>query len=285
MSAVPDQPAKLPFALPRVSTAQRSRAAKLLDALGAAYPDAHCELNYSNPHELLIATILSAQTTDVNVNKATPALFKRFPAPADYAAAAPADIEPYVKSLGFFRNKARAIHEAMKAVVDHHGGQVPRTMDELLALRGVARKTANVVLGNAFCINDGVVVDTHVERLSRRLGLAGDKDSAQAIERRLMALFPRDRWCDLSHLLIFHGRRACKARGATCDHPICAKFGIACENRLGANRASISTSLPKPSRTAPTKNTSTKAPRLTSPREPRPAGSRSAARKGSTRPA
>jgi endonuclease III len=229
---VPDS--SLPFALPQVSRTERTRAAKLLAALDKAYPDAHCELNYTSPHELLIATILSAQTTDVNVNKATPALFKRFPKPADYAAASPADIEPFVKSLGFFRNKARAIHESMKAIVELHAGKVPQTMDELLALRGVARKTANVVLGNAFRINDGVVVDTHVERLSRRLALAGNKDSVQAIERRLMALFPRDRWCDVSHLLIFHGRRACKARGQCHTHPICTTFGAVCELREGS---------------------------------------------------
>lgn len=214
--------------------AERARALRLLAALDRAYPDAHCELNYSSPHELLIATILSAQTTDVNVNKATPALFARFPTPADYARATPAEIEPYVRSLGFFRNKARAVHESMQAIVERHGGEVPRTMEELLRLRGVARKTANVVLGNAFGVNEGVVVDTHVERLSRRMGLAGPKDSVAAIERRLMVLFPRARWCDLSHLLIFHGRRACKARGATCEHPICAEFGVACENRSPA---------------------------------------------------
>lgn len=213
--------------------AERGRARRLLAALDQAYPDAHCELVHSSPHELLIATILSAQTTDVNVNKATPALFARFPRPADYAAATPAEIEPYIRSLGFFRNKARAIHESMQAIVEQHGGEVPRTMEELLALRGVARKTANVVLGNAFGINEGVVVDTHVERLSKRLGLASPRDSVAAIEKKLMGLFPRERWCDLSHLLIFHGRRACKARGAACDHPVCREFGIACENREG----------------------------------------------------
>lgn len=221
----------IPFDLPKATAADRSRALKLLAALEAEYPDAHCELTYSNPHELLIATILSAQTTDVSVNKATPALFARYPNPADYAAAKPQDIEPYVRTLGFFRNKAKAVHLAMKAVVEEFGGQVPRTMDELLSLRGVARKTANVVLGNAFCINDGVVVDTHVERLSRRLALAKPEDSVQTIERRLMSLFPRDKWCEVSHLLIFHGRRACKARGSSCEHAICAQFGAACENR------------------------------------------------------
>lgn len=220
-----------PFKLPQVTAPDRARAAKLLAALETEYPDAHCELNYTSAHELLIATILSAQTTDVSVNKATPALFARFRTPAAYAAASPETIEPYIRSLGFFRNKAKAIHLSMKSIVDSFGGEVPRTMEDLLSLHGVARKTANVVLGNAFAINEGVVVDTHVERLSRRLGLVGAKDTIQAIERRLMALFPRERWCDISHLLIFHGRRACKARGAACDHAICAKFGIACENR------------------------------------------------------
>jgi endonuclease-3 len=223
----------VPFPIPRVSAAEKRRALALLEALSAAYPDAHCELNYSSPHELLIATILSAQCTDAAVNKATPALFARFPKPADYAAASPAEIEPYVKSLGFFRQKARSVHAAMTAIGEQFGGEVPRTMDELLSLRGVARKTANVVLGNAFGVNDGVVVDTHVERLSKRMGLAPPDAKVAEIEKRLMALFPRERWADLSHLLIFHGRRACKARGADCSHPICAKFGVTCENRRG----------------------------------------------------
>jgi endonuclease-3 len=171
------------------------------------------------------------------VNRATPALFARFPAPADYAAATPEEIEPYVRSLGFFRNKARAIHAAMTAVAQRHGGEVPRTMEELLELRGVARKTANVVLGNAFGVNEGFVVDTHIERIAQRFGLAERGATVQAIERRLMALFPRERWCDLSHMIIWHGRRACKARltgGAECeDNPLCAKFGVACELRSG----------------------------------------------------
>lgn len=223
--------------LPKVKADERARAEKLLAMLWEHYPDAHCELTHSSAHELLIATILSAQTTDVNVNKATPALFKRFPKPQDYAKATPEEIEPYVKSLGFFRNKARAIHEAMKAVCEEHGGEVPRTMDELLALRGVARKTANVVLGNAFNVNVGVVVDTHVERLSKRLCLADKKANVAQIEKRLMALFPRESWTDLSHLLIFHGRRACKARGVECcKHPICSEFGGCCELRKTSGR-------------------------------------------------
>lgn len=159
-------------------------------ALSKRYPDAHCELDYTTPHELLVATILSAQTTDVAVNKATPALFQRFATPADYAAARPEDIEPFVRSLGFFRNKARSIHGAMTAVANDFGGRVPDTMDELLQLRGVARKTANVVLSNAYHINMGVVVDTHVMRLSQRFGLTRHTDPAR-IELDLMALFPR----------------------------------------------------------------------------------------------
>jgi len=204
---------------------ERSRAARLLKALRAHYPDAHCELAHSCPHELLVATILSAQATDVSVNKVTPALFAAFPSPADFARATPAEIEPYIKSIGLFRNKAKAIHAAMGAVVERFGGEVPRTMEDLLTLRGVARKTANVVLGNAFGINEGVVVDTHVERLAKRFRLAPVGANVAEVERRLMALFPSERWCMLSHLLIFHGRRACKARGGLCStDAICAKW-------------------------------------------------------------
>lgn len=215
-----------------IPPAEKLRALRLLAALRAEYPDARCELAYSNPHELLVATILSAQATDVSVNKVTPALFARFPSPAAYADASPREIEPYIRSIGLFRNKARAIHESMTAIRDRFAGQVPRTMQELLALRGVARKTANVVLGNCFNLNEGVVVDTHVQRLARRFALAPASANVAQIERRLMDLFPRDSWCLLSHLLIFHGRRACKARGVRCaDHPICREFGVACEYR------------------------------------------------------
>ncbi len=225
----------LPFSLPRVTAAQRRRAARLLTALETAYPDAHCELDYSNPHELLVATILSAQATDASVNKATPALFARFPTPADYGAAAPEQIQPYIKSIGLFRNKARAVHSAMGDVAGRFGGQVPRTMEDLLTLRGVARKTANVVLGNAFGVQVGIPIDTHIQRLAYRLGLARRGTTVPMIERRLMALFPRRRWCDLSHLLIFHGRYSCRARcpaGGGCHHHrICREFGSACECR------------------------------------------------------
>lgn len=222
----------LPFPLPQVTTSEKRRARRLADALAEHYPDARCELNYSNPHELLIATILSAQTTDAAVNKATPALFTAFPTPSDYAASSPAKIEPFVRSLGFFRNKAKAIHSSMTDIVEKFGGEVPRTMDELLTLRGVARKTANVVLGNAFGIQVGFVVDTHIERLSKRLGLVDEETTVPMIERRLMALMPRERWCELSHQFIFHGRRNCQARRKGCsDHPICRGFGANCPLR------------------------------------------------------
>ena len=237
------RPARKPAPPAKPTAAEKRRAARLLAQLQTHYPDARCELRWSCPHELLAATILSAQCTDVAVNKATPALFVRFPNPADFAAAQPAEIEPYVRSLGFFRAKAKALHHSMKDIVERFDGQVPRTMAELVTLRGVARKTANVVLGNAFGINDGFVVDTHIERLSTRFCLARAGSSVALIEQRLMALFPRDRWCSLSHMIISHGRRACTARGKTCaDHPICREFGDCCDRR------SVGLGLAKPTR-------------------------------------
>ncbi len=228
----------IPFALPKVTPSEKRRAKRIADALAEAYPDAHCELDFKSPHELLVATILSAQATDSGVNKATPALFEAFPTPADYAEASPAEIEPLIRTIGLFRNKAKAIHAAMTEVVEKFGGEVPRTMDELLTLRGVARKTANVVLGNAYDTNVGFVVDTHIGRLARRFGLVSESDSVTMVERRLMALFPRDRWSDLSHQLIWHGRRACKARGGSCaGHAICKSFGSCCELRVGAPKS------------------------------------------------
>ena len=222
----------LPFALPRVAPARKRRAMQVLRALDEHYGDAVCELDFGLPHELLVATILSAQATDVGVNKATPVLFARFPTPADYAGVTPEEIEPYIRTIGLYRNKARAIHESMRAVVEEFGGEVPGTMEELLTLRGVARKTANVVLSTAFGIHMGVVVDTHVARLAVRLCLVDEGATVAQIERQLMAMFPRDRWGDLSHMLIWHGRRACKARGGACgDHPICKRFGRCCELR------------------------------------------------------
>lgn len=216
----------LPFQLPAVTDAEKRRARRIAKALAEHYPDAHCELDYTSPHELLVATILSAQATDVGVNKATPALFRAFPAPADYAAASPEKIEPLIKTIGLFRNKAKSVHAAMTTLVEAFDGEVPRTIEELTTLRGVARKTANVVLGNCFGINDGFVVDTHIHRFAQRFGLIDDGANVQQTERRLMALFPRAEWCSLSHQIIFHGRRACPARGATPhDHPICRSFG------------------------------------------------------------
>lgn len=217
---------------PRITPARKARAARLLAAFEEHYPDAACALRYSSPHELLVATILSAQATDVSVNKATPALFEAFPTPAHFARATPAQIEPYIRSIGLYRAKARAVHESMKVVAEAFGGRVPRTMRELLTLRGVARKTANVVLGNAFGINEGFVVDTHIERLSRRLCLAPADANVAAIERWLMAQFPPESWCKLSHMIIWHGRAACRARRGGCsDHPICREFGRCCELR------------------------------------------------------
>ncbi len=205
---------------------QKARARRLYDALKARYPDAHCALDYSSPSELLIATILSAQATDVGVNKATPALFAAFPKPSDYAAASPQGIEPFVSSINFYRNKSKAIHAAMTRVEEEFGGEVPDTMEDLVSLRGVARKTANVVLGNAFNKNEGVVVDTHVSRVSQRFGLTTET-KPERIERDLMDLYARPRWTMLSHLLIRHGREVCKARGALCaDDSICQRYSI-----------------------------------------------------------
>lgn len=223
----------LPFALPEVSEAEKRRARRILDRLEEFYPDAHCELNFSNPHELLIATILSAQATDVGVNKATPKLFEAFATPADYAASTPKKIEPYINSIGLFRNKAKSIHTAMTQLVEDFGGKVPKTMDELLTLRGVARKTAGVVLSEAFGIHDAFVVDTHVARFSERYGLVEPGTSVPMIERTLMALIPRDKWGRASHLMIWHGRRSCPARGGDGSHPVCAGFGKRCPCKDG----------------------------------------------------
>ncbi len=215
---------KAGFKLPDKTVAEKRRASRIYAALEQAYPDATCTLDYSSPHELLIATILSAQSTDVGVNKATPELFRRFPGPADYAAVTPEDLQPWINSIGLYRNKSKAIVEAMTRVMEAYDGQVPETMDDLLSLRGVARKTANVVLGNAFNINVGVVVDTHVSRLATRLGLTANK-TPDKIERDLMALFPRPKWTQLSHLLIAHGRKICKARHALCrESSICRGY-------------------------------------------------------------
>ena len=201
--------------------AAKVRSPSILDRLKRAYPDARCALDHRNAFELLVATILSAQTTDVRVNLVTPKLFSRYPNAAALARARQPDVEAIIKSTGFFRNKARSIIGMAQAVVADHKGRVPGTMEELLTLPGVGRKTANVVLGNAFGLNEGVVVDTHVARLSRLLGLTRQTDPVK-IEQALMKLFPRDDWALLSHLLIFHGRRVCIARRPKCGECVLA---------------------------------------------------------------
>jgi endonuclease-3 len=195
--------------------ALKTQARTIERLLRKEYPDAHCELDYRSPLELAVATILSAQCTDKRVNMVTPALFARFPTAAALAAADQSEVEELIKSTGFFRNKAKSIIGMAKAVVAKHGGEIPRTMDELFALPGIGRKTANVILGNAFGINEGIVVDTHVARLSKRLGLTRETDAVK-IEHALMPLFPRTSWALLSHLLIWHGRRVCDARKPRC---------------------------------------------------------------------
>ena len=195
---------------------RNDRAAELLERLPNIYPGAHCELEFTNPLELLVATILSAQCTDKRVNITTPAVFARCRSARDYAEISQEEMEEMVRSTGFYRNKAKNIRAMGAALVAHHGGKVPETLEELAALPGVGRKTANVVLGNAFSKNEGVVVDTHVGRLSQRLGLTKFSDPVR-IEKDLMKLFPRKVWTDLSHWLIFHGRRRCAARKPDCQ--------------------------------------------------------------------
>ncbi|MEO7934208.1 MAG: endonuclease III [Chthoniobacterales bacterium] len=191
------------------------RAALLVERLPRLYPDAHCELVFADPLQLLVATILSAQCTDVQVNKITPALFAAYPTAADYAAANPLELESLVQSTGFFRNKAKNIRLAARDIVEKFGGDVPRTLGELVTLAGVGRKTANVVLGNAFGLEEGIVVDTHVTRLSTRLRLTTKKD-AEKIESDLIRLIPRGKWTLFPHWLIAHGRRICTARNPKC---------------------------------------------------------------------
>lgn len=195
---------------------RKERAAILEKKLPEIYPDAHCELDFKNPLELLVATILSAQCTDVRVNMVTPALFKRCPTAEEYAAIPQEELETLVRSTGFYRNKAKSIRGMGAALVERHEGVVPQTIEELSALPGAGRKTANVVLGNAFHINEGVVVDTHVGRLSLRLELTTNTDPIK-VEQDLIALFPQESWSDLSHWLIWHGRRRCKARKPDCQ--------------------------------------------------------------------
>jgi endonuclease III len=216
--------------MPReTAAAKKERAKKICDALQRIYPNAHCELNFSNPLQLLVATILSAQCTDKRVNLVTSELFKKFSSAKDFAGAPLLEIEEAVKSTGFFRNKAKNLKACCAALVEKFGGEVPRTMDELHALAGVGRKTANVVLGNAFNINIGIVVDTHVTRLSNRLGLVKGTDAVK-LELELIKLVPQNDWTLFSHLLIWHGRRRCVARKPDCANceiqKLCPQIGV-----------------------------------------------------------
>lgn len=201
--------------------AKAARTRQIIAGLQQAYPDAHCELNFRTPLELLIATILSAQCTDKRVNIVTADLFKKYRTAADYADAPAEALEAAIKTTGFFRNKARSIQSCCRSLVEKHGGEVPRTMEALVELGGVGRKTANVVLGNAFGLNEGVVVDTHVGRLALRLGLTKET-AAEKVEQELAKLVPREQWTMFSHWLIWHGRRRCAAR-----KPDCAQCEIA----------------------------------------------------------
>ncbi|MCE5202872.1 MAG: endonuclease III [Actinomycetia bacterium] len=198
----------------RVTDAQE-RAAEILRRLEEAYPHAHIMLTYNTPFQLLIAVMLSAQTTDVSVNKVTPELFSRYPTPEALAQADLADVERIIRPTGFFHNKAKNIRAAAQMIVSEFGGQVPSTMEDLTRLPGVARKTANIVLSNAFGVVDGIAVDTHVFRLAHRLGLSSEKDPNK-VERDLMALFPREKWGTLTYKLIDHGRAVCEAKRPAC---------------------------------------------------------------------
>ncbi len=201
--------------------ARRERAGRVYEVLLETYPDAHCALEHDSPYELAVATVLSAQCTDARVNMVTPALFARYPDVRSLALARREELEGLIRSTGFFRNKARNLVRLARTVVDDHGGELPRTMSDLSSLPGIGRKTANVILGNAFGIDEGVVVDTHVKRLSGRMGLTRESSPVK-VERDLAKLFPRSRWTMLAHLLIAHGRAVCDAR-----RPRCADCAVA----------------------------------------------------------
>lgn len=212
--------------------------AQIIARLRATYPDAHCELDYETPIQLLVATILSAQCTDVRVNMTTPALFERFPTVEALAGADPVEMEELVRPTGFYRQKARYIREAATRILTEFGGEVPSDLDDLLTLPGVARKTANVVRGEIFGLSDGITVDTHVKRLAARLGLTTATDPVK-VERDLMAIIPRESWREISHLLIWHGRRLCTARKPDCAgcplNDICPSAFMPGDYRPGKN--------------------------------------------------
>lgn len=203
----------------------QERAAKIIRGLKKTYPEAECALHHSTPFELLVATILSAQCTDERVNMVTAELFRKYRKPEDYASASPEELERDISSVNFFRNKAKSIQTTARLIIEKHNGQVPQTLDELVHLAGVGRKTANVVLGTAFGIPTGVVVDTHVARLSQRLGLTKNK-TPEKIEADLIELLPKKEWIGFSHRMIWHGRRVCTARKPYCENctlePLCS---------------------------------------------------------------
>jgi endonuclease-3 len=217
--------------VPRESAAARkARALEIWQRLKREYPDAHCELDFDNPFQLLVATILSAQCTDARVNLVTPALFKRYPDAEALAAAQQEEVEELIRSTGFFRNKAKSLVGMARAVVANHEGEIPDTMEELRPLPGVGRKTANCILGNAFGKSEGITVDTHVLRLSRLLRLSRESD-AEKLERELMPLVPREDWALVSHLLIWHGRRVCIANRPRCGECVLCDICPSCEIR------------------------------------------------------
>lgn len=210
-------------ARPKTQKERVERAREILLRLARRFPDARCELNFSNPLELLVATILSAQCTDQRVNKVTPILFSKYRTAEDFARADLKELEAIIRPTGFFRNKARSIKAACQIIAEKHGGNVPARMDDLIELPGIARKTANVILGVGFAIPSGIVVDTHVRRVARRLDLSR-QDNPDKIERDLMNLYPRQDWIMLSHLLIFHGRYICLARRPKCE--VCPVYDL-----------------------------------------------------------
>jgi endonuclease-3 len=257
------------------------RVAAIGARLAAQWPDAVVELDHQNAYQLLAATILAAQSTDKLINTVTPALFAKYPDPAALAAADPAELEPMIFSTGFYRNKARSLIGMARAVVERHGGEIPQTMEGLVDLPGVARKTANVVLGSALGKNEGIVVDTHVTRLAQRLGLTTHTDPVK-IEQDLMAVVPRDQWSIFAHRLIWHGRRVCHARKPDCEHctlaPLCPSAGLAAEAMPPhADRDDP----PRPSRAqqakaAAAKAAGSKSAKAAKPAKPRPAKPRPA---------
>lgn len=218
----------------RWSSPTPARVRAIVRGLKSLYPEAHCELNWRNPYELLVATILSAQCTDKRVNQVTPAVFRRYPDAAALADASLEELETLIRSCGFFHSKAKNLQSCARALVADHGGTVPRRLEDLVELPGVARKTANVVLGTAYGITSGVVVDTHVTRLARRLGLTREEQPVP-IERDLMSLLPRKAWIDFAHRLVWHGRRLCSARKPNCSQCPLAPH---CPSALNTGRTS-----------------------------------------------